>query len=213
MGLFKTQFTSNYCLGIWHMEESLDFFLKNYTLNSLETEQFHKLKHIQKKIERMAGRLLIKKLLEKHDVTCKGVLNNKHGKPYLIGYKYEISISHSHEFVAVIINFNEDAVGIDLQYINEKINVVAPRLFSDQELVDCQENLTKKCIYWSAKEALYKIHELRKLDFKNDLSIHYFDLKDKGSFIACIQEKSFNFKYELWNNYVLVYNTTNYQKL
>ncbi len=63
MGLFKTQFTSNYCLGIWHIKEDLDFFLNEYTLNAKEKEQFNKLKHEQKKLERMAGRLLIKTLL------------------------------------------------------------------------------------------------------------------------------------------------------
>ncbi len=213
MGLFKTQFTPNYCLGVWYIEEGLDFFLNEYTLNSLEQEQFEKLKHEQKKRERMAGRLLIKTLLAEHDIICEGVLNNKHGKPFLIGCNYELSISHSHDFVAVIINFNKHAVGIDLQYINEKINVVAPRLFSSEELTDCENSLTKKCIYWSAKEALYKIHELRKLDFKKDLSIHYFDLDTKGSFTACIRKKAFRFEYELWDNYVLVYNTTSHQPL
>lgn len=206
MALFKTQITPTYCLGIWKIEENLDYFFENYFLTDLEAEQFSLLNHEKKQIERMAGRLLIKNLLKMKNLNFEGVLNHETGKPYLINLPYEISISHSNEFVAVIISLTNEAVGIDLQQFDEKINIVAPRLFSEDEMKDCADSLLKKSIYWSAKEALYKIHQLRKLDFKKDLRINSFPLQEKGRFNGFLQDKSFAFYYELWDNYVLVYN-------
>ncbi|MCP4521743.1 MAG: 4'-phosphopantetheinyl transferase superfamily protein [Cytophagales bacterium] len=205
MGIFKTKITDNYLLGIWKIEESLDFFHQKYELSAQELTQYSQLRHEEKQIERMAGRVLIKELLSSLSQTCYGVLNNEKGKPYLIDQNYELSISHSKEYVAVIISLNEEAVGIDIQLIEEKISFVAPRLFTEQEMNDCQTSLTKKCLYWSAKEALYKIHQRKQLNFKKDLKISPFELKKEGTFTGFLQKKSHNFLYQVWDNYVLVY--------
>src|SRR5690606_10777059 len=95
------------------------------------------------------------------------------GKPHLLNCKYHMSMSHSNGFAAVILNKNE-SVGIDIEQVHEKIRRIEKKFLSDEEKLAASDNLEMLCMYWSAKEVLYKIYGRKKLELKKDLFIHPF---------------------------------------
>src|SRR3712207_8655610 len=61
-------------------------------------------------------------------------------------------------------------------------------LFPYTTLFRSQNNLEKLCIYWCAKETLYKVHSEKQLDFRKNIKIEKFqnegssfNLKDRKS--------------------------------
>ena len=93
------------------------------------------------------------------------------GKPFLNNQK-GISISHSHEIVAIGIS-NELDFGIDIQYKTDKIIRIQNKFLSQKESrslkkTDEIEPLIK---LWSAKESIYKALGKKGVSFSNDLEI------------------------------------------
>ena len=124
--------------------------------------------------------------------------HDKFGAPLLSNGK-AISISHSKNFIAVIIT-NKSA-SIDMEHISEKALKVAPKFLNKQERSKAN-NSEQATLFWSAKECLYKIHKERGLTFSTDLSIDYI----KESKIECyIFAQKFTLTYEKFENHWLVY--------
>ena len=137
-----------------------------------------------------------------------GMHKNEHGKPLLNGSDSEISISHSFPYVAAIWHPNQP-VGIDLEQPKEKLVQISPRFLNDRELTITGKDTTKLCIFWSAKEALYKIYSKRGLIFKRDLEVNPEDEYPwsllKGT-INKEQSLTFNLSVTIQNDYILVHN-------
>lgn len=81
------------------------------------------------------------------------------GKPVLKNSEAHLSISHTQQFAAVMFSRNK-AVGIDLENINPKVERIAHKFLREDEInaIDEEEKIGKLILYWSAKEALYKLH-------------------------------------------------------
>lgn len=118
-----------------------------------------------------------------------------------------ISISHSHEICAVIIHTAENT-GIDVQRIDEKINRIAGRFLSDQELTWCQST-RMRTMAWSMKESLYKIYGIGDYVFREQLLLEPFDLdlhESKGTILHDNgKREQFLIKYDFLKNYSLAY--------
>ena len=96
----------------------------------------------------------------------------------------------------------------------EKLTVAAydfrqPLFLSEQELENTGEDLEKICIYWCAKEALYKVYGKRGLHFASQLLVEPFILEEKGNLKGMInmQEVKLNVAlcYEIEPEFVVVY--------
>ena len=76
----------------------------------------------------------------------------------LLGYEpvidaYHVSISHTVGYVAVILSRDYE-VGIDIEYVSERVGRIAARfLRNDENFTDCRQLLTA----WCAKETMYKL--------------------------------------------------------
>ena len=100
------------------------------------------------------------------------------GKPFLNNQK-GISISHSHEIVAIGIS-NEIDFGIDIQHKTDKILKIKSKFLSKNESkllgkTGDTELLTK---LWSAKESIFKALGKEGVSFSNDLEINTINNKD-----------------------------------
>lgn len=166
----------------------------------------------QKRLEWLAGRLLIRYLVDALGLPYQGIVKDQFGKPFLKNLNYHISLSHSYPYVAAQIN-PIHAVGIDIEQPKDKLLRVAPRILNPEELENAGTNITKHCVYWSAKEALYKIYGKRGLLFTNNLSIEPFDLKKNGNLNGWIRTNGDSLlaelQYIVHDDYVLVYSKTN----
>ena len=130
------------------------------------------------------------------------------GKPYLAGDNRHISISHSHDKLAIIIN-EKEATGIDIELIRDKVLKIKHKFLSETELLDANDNIEKLLIYWAAKETLYKIYGLKEVDFIQHLFVKPFTKHNLGTIIGEINlpvfKEIFELNYQLLDDYVLVY--------
>ncbi|MDO9000324.1 MAG: 4'-phosphopantetheinyl transferase superfamily protein [Bacteroidota bacterium] len=127
------------------------------------------------------------------------------GKPFLKGRAEHISISHSHDKLAVIIN-EKESTGVDIELIRDKVLKIQHKFLNRAELEFAKDDIEKLITIWAAKEALYKVYGLKELDFIADLFVEEFD----GSVIfGKIEKGTFKGHYKLisenLDGYKLVY--------
>lgn len=186
-------------IEVFNIKEGLYFGLLN--LNAFGTE-FNLT--VKREIETKGKNYLINKLLDKETE----IKYDDKGKPYLAEDNRHISISHSHDKLAIIIN-EQESTGIDVELIRDKVLKIKHKFLSDDELIDANDNVEKLLIYWAAKETLYKIYGLKEVDFIEHLFIKSFAKHNLGTIIGTIAlpnvNESFHLNYQLLDDYVLVY--------
>jgi len=190
---------------IWKITESEEelrrgVFLKEKhqaRLNGMLSEQHRK------------GFLSVRKLLQVAGYEDNDLTYDTNGKPHLADGK-NISITHSYEFSAIIISSKN--VGIDLEMNREKIVKIAHKFIdSEFDFIKKEERYIEQLsVIWGAKEALYKMCNSRSLSFKQDMHIQPFSLNQETgkALVACKElnfECQFNFHFESFENYTLVY--------
>ncbi|MBL7862133.1 MAG: 4'-phosphopantetheinyl transferase superfamily protein [Cyclobacteriaceae bacterium] len=160
-----------------------------------------------KRLEWLAGRLLLRTLVEQCGMDFYGLEKDEYGKPYLKNLPHQISLSHSYPYVAAQINPTL-AVGIDLEQPKSKLLNIASRVLAPTELTDAGTDVLKHCVYWCAKEALYKSYGKRGLHFAIHLRIEPFTLMRSGELSGKIQVNGFTreltLTYSIQPDYVLV---------
>ena len=165
----------------------------------------------QKKLEWLSGRTLIKTLVEHSGLEYHGLHKDEFGKPFLKNHPNPISLTHSFPYVAAQIDMQQ-SVGIDLEQPKEKLLKIAHRVMADYELADAGQDIVKHCVYWCAKEALYKVYGRRGLIFSNHLNIEPFTLQPFGNLKGRIEDHGIEMKvdlcYSVQPEYVLVYTKT-----
>ena len=162
-----------------------------------------------KRLEWLAGRLLIRNLLQSMNLQFNGIVKDEFGKPFLKNIPHHISLSHSYPYVAAIVD-QDKIVGIDLEQPKEKLLRIAPRILASDELQDAGEDLIKHCVYWCAKEALIKVYGKKDLTLAENLIIRPFQLKNEGNITGRIivkdTETTIPLQYKIFEDFVVVFN-------
>lgn len=165
----------------------------------------------QKQLEWLAGRVLIKTLVEQSGMPYHGLYKDEFGKPYLKDHPNPISLSHSFPYVAAQLDASV-SVGIDLEQPKDKLLNIAHRIMAEGERIDAGQDVVKHCVYWCAKEAMYKIYGKRGLIFSNHLNVVPFVLQKSGELKGRIEDNGRSvdvaLKYTVQPEYVLVYTKT-----
>ncbi len=165
MPLFKEWTINNNALAaIWKIEESEEFFSSNTGIES-------NIKNEKRRVEHLAGRYLLKHLVE--DFPLMSIGKDEHDKPRIEDNEYYFSISHSWPYVAAMIDPHNEA-GIDIQTWHHNIGRIQDKFLSEaeQKLFHNEQLIT---LAWCAKEAAYKWNGKRGVDFIEHLPIEYFD--------------------------------------
>ena len=141
-------------IAVWKLTETEEELLSCRNLSAEETDYLSHLTNKRRRIEWLASRILLQKLLGQN-IQIEYLPN---GKPILTHPKYFLSISHSKDFVAVIISPNKN-VGVDIEKIRDNIGALKDKFLSSKELktIDTSDNLMLH-LHWGAKEATYKIY-------------------------------------------------------
>ncbi len=207
--LLKKTLENETVICIWQVDEPADFFLQNLDLQSVEAEELAKLKG-RRRLEWLASRYLVHDMLLSMGYEDRvPVLKDEFGKPHIWGNPFHLSFSHSHEMVAVILA--KTATGIDVQFMVPKIEILAKRFMSTAELDSLrpESRLEHIHVYWGAKEALYKAHGRRELDFRSHIFIEPFDYQPVGRTTGKVDKDgelwSFEVFYEKIEGYILVW--------
>lgn len=194
-------------LGLWEITESEEWLLSNIQLSGKEKQYLGRFRAEERKKQWLAYRHLLYVMMGKKQVA---VEYDKNGKPVIMNSDLHVSVSHSGHYAAAITRRNTP-VGIDIEKVSARIQKVEDRFLSDTERLDLQpdDKLDKLCIYWCAKEALYKFHGRKEIDFRKHLLIDHFALNLQGRLKGKVIKEEFNQEYQLHfkkiDDYYLVY--------
>jgi phosphopantetheinyl transferase len=165
--VYQHTINNNTKLGLWHIQEPEEFFLKKVPLKRDVT-------HPHKRFQHLAGRYLLPTLFE--DFPLEEILIADTRKPFLPEEQYHFSISHCGNFAAAIAS-SEQRVGIDIEQPTEKIFRIIHKFLNENEknLLDepmgTGQLLQMATLLWSSKEAMFKWYGNGGVDFKNHMHI------------------------------------------
>ncbi len=174
-------------IGIWEINENIDFFQNHMILYPEEEKEVKKLSD-RKKIEWMASRFLL------HIMSGRRIrgacLKDSYGKPFLSGSRFHISMSHSGNRAAVIASPFKS--GIDIQKRVEKITRIKHKFCTDSELAHLPEGREIEFLHyiWGAKESIYKAYGRRALDFKENMGLKFHTIADNGGIAEGLMNKN-----------------------
>lgn len=143
--------------------------LSETLLTASEAREF---RHPRRRLESAAVRNVLQQMLQRNNVNYRGLIKDQYGRPSLKGTSFEISVSHSGDLAAAVIHPSE-RLGIDVERISDKISRVLPRFLHENEAAQVKDDDVLKCFFWCAKEAAYKWHGTRKLDFRRDIRLDF----------------------------------------
>mgnify|MGYP001188625312 CR=1 FL=1 len=209
MPLYKViSLSKNTKLYLWKITEDLDFLYKNVRLKDSSLERLEGMKAAS----HQKGFLAVRMLLQHNEYTDFDLYYDAFGKPHIKPQgcavkDVEISISHSHDFSAIVIS--EQKVGFDMEILKDKTLKLAPRYMDVSHLKNLNEEdeLIKATVVWGIKESVFKIKNEIGISFKDHIFENDFNLSDK----KCTVELRFNNKVEHFDivfdcieNYVFV---------
>lgn len=149
MPLLRKHIQNDVIVGLWKISD-YDMVSQNvpYVLwVTLEAESMFR-SAIRRK-EYVAERILLREIFNGKELNIE---HNADGKPF-IANGYNISISHTRGYVAIIVS-DKHEVGIDIEYINDRVCKIANRFMREDEHAD---NIISLIVHWCAKETVYKL--------------------------------------------------------
>lgn len=174
--------------ALWHILESEEELLDRLQAGARELEELSIIRNETRRLEWLACRILLKQLAYSQQVNYTELKKDSFGKPYLAGSPAFISLSHSFPFAAAILN-TEKEVGIDIEKSRSQLLRIRHKFLNQKELSCAGDNLEKLCVFWTAKEALYKLYGKRGLHLQEDIQIDPFELEEEGEIIGRLVTK------------------------
>lgn len=183
--VFNKNIDDDTILAVWKIEETEAELLSGLQLKQHETDFISSLNNGKRLLHWLSTRVLLRTMLNTSEyIDCR---MDDHGKPYLPDLDYHISLSHSYDYASVIIGKTKK-VGVDIELIKHKIKSIKHKFLSDIELAQKQvgDNIDGLYVCWCAKEAIYKWNGRKGLEFKQDIHIKPFKLKNEGKLTALV---------------------------
>lgn len=183
--VFNRKIDDQTILAVWKIEETEEQLLASLQLKQHELDVIASLSNGKRALHWLGTRVLLRTMLNTADyIDCR---MDDHGKPYLVNSDTHISLSHSYDYAAVIVG-KDKKVGVDIELIKHKIKSIKHKFLSDVELAQKQigDNTDGLYVSWCAKEAIYKWHGKKGLEFKQHIHIKPFKLKKEGSLQALV---------------------------
>lgn len=171
-------------IAVWHINETEDFFLAEVPLQK-------NISHWHKRLQHLAGRLLLKEMYPEFPVKLIRIADTK--KPFLENEPYHFSISHCGDYAAAIAS-KSYRVGVDVELKNDKIDRIQHKFIFKHEL----KTLHKQCampvnkmltLVWSAKESVFKWWGVGNVDFKKDIKLKTIAGNPEQGVMHCIFKK------------------------
>lgn len=183
---------------IWNITETLEELRANSILNENSNLRLRAMKSIL----HQRAFLSVRKLLEIANYSDLDLYYDATGKPHLKD-KF-ISITHSHEFSAIIIS--DEKVGVDIELQREKILKIASKFSS--ESIGKENEIKELTVIWGAKEAVFKIRNEVGISFKKHIFVNPIKLSETTTTATLYLDTTkqlFDIHYLEIQNYMLVY--------
>lgn len=195
--------------AIWKIEESADELLSKLQLSRSERAFLERLNKGKRTLNWLGTRVLLRSMLDTPGyIDCP---SDENGKPYLVNFPHKISLSHSFDYAAVMLSTTHE-VGIDMELVKPKIELIANKFMQEGELKQLTDNQYIEQLYvcWCAKEAVYKLQGKKGVSFKDNIWVEPFSYQSEGSYITAhlrgpYQNVTYNVYYERFQEYMLGY--------
>lgn len=180
-------------MAVWHITEPEDFFLASVPVQ-------REIKHWHKRLQHLAGRLLLKELYPGFPVGMIQVADTK--KPFLENEPYHFSISHCGDYAAAIVS-KTHRVGVDVELPHSKIGQVQHKFIYEHEFKELTDQLLHlsqrtpmtndqvRTLIWSAKESVFKWWGRGEVDFKKDIVLKKITGFPQQGMLQCIFKNEF----------------------
>jgi len=192
-------------LVLWKITEELDDLMACVNINEADKLRLNSFGSISRKKEFITTRILLQSVLGEGI----RIVNNEHGKPLLVNSDYEISISHSKDYVGIMLGVSYE-MALDIEYLSDRVYRICDRFLSKDELSFISETNKQLHLYqhWCAKECLIKLYgkkdallieELKIFPFKPSQSVFSGELIRKDYSIK------YDFHHQTFDSYLLVW--------
>lgn len=204
----REQYSDGCILGIWKIAETVEQLLSLFPDGLKKRAERHigRIRSEKRAAEWLSVRLMLFLLLEDEKI----VRHLNDGRPYLTDGSYNISISHTKCYAAILLNKTK-VVGIDIEEISDRVHRVSSKFISEDEYVYEPLSKVHMLLHWSAKETMFKMMEEREIDFKQHLHLTKFIPEEKGIIDAhetkTDHQTRFSIRYEVHPEYVLTWAT------
>ena len=194
-------------IGIWHITETEEELKELSATPSDEMEEISFIRSESLRKQRLAVRALLNTMFDEKVYLS----HHDNGKPYIENNSINISITHTANYVAVILHDEED-VGIDIESLDRDFSAVEKKALSEDEIEDLEDDKRNEqlAIYWCAKEAIFKRLSVYNLDFAEQIEIERFRPRGEGELEATFinkdgDEEEFDLEYMTFDRHVLVW--------
>ena len=169
-------------IGLWEISEALEELELLADLTPTDAINYSGISAIHRKKEWLATRALLNELTGERTL----IKYHNDGRPYPDNANYQISISHTKGFVAIMLH-QTCLPGIDIELATRQVSRVASRFLSPDEFDVCHEasgfSNHKLLLHWCAKEAIFKMVPFSDIEFSTDIQIKLGEpIRDSGSF-------------------------------
>ena len=157
-------------IGLWKISEEPEELEQLASLSLPDLITYSGISALHRKKEWLATRAMLRELLGK----TTSINYHNDGRPYLESGKYNISISHTTGFVAIMLH-GINIPGIDIELASRQVSRVASRFLSPDEVEACRGTTEfsnhKLLLHWCAKEAIFKMIPFSNVEFSTDIQI------------------------------------------
>jgi len=192
--------------GIWKIDESWEELLKLSAYPERYVATLDRFTVNTRKTEWLAVRMLLKHLVNE-EVE---IAYYQTGVPYLPNCPFNISISHTKGYAAVILD-EKKTLGIDIEYYSDRVHRIKTRFMNDIELALFPDlNTEQLLVCWSAKESAFKAMHKRVVDLQTDLHIVSFEYTGLSGYLFIKEtftqrQAVYKVEYRITPDFVLTY--------
>ncbi|EMR02108.1 4'-phosphopantetheinyl transferase family protein [Cesiribacter andamanensis] len=178
-----TQETANGAAGswaLWRLDEPEEELLARLDTTIFDTAELQQIRVEQRRKEWLGCRLALQTLLAAYPVATDlstrqagsslRMHKNELGRPYLLGRELHISLSHAYPYAGAALH-PRLSVGLDVEQVREQLLRIRHKFLSAHEQALLGDNLEQLCLWWAAKEALYKLNGQPGLIFARDMLV------------------------------------------
>ncbi len=156
-------------LALWKTTEELDNLLDLVQPEGKELYAFERITNPRRKKEWLSARALLRELIGQKSI----IDYSPDGRPFIKGSDLNISISHTGNYVAILIHPTR-LPGIDIEQLGRPVGKVAKRFLAVEEYEFCQAHSSPSqamLIHWCGKEAVFKIVPYSNIDFAKQIKL------------------------------------------
>lgn len=181
----RKDFADGSTIGIWEVLENEAELLRLYPADEGELKLMHSFTHPYRRSQFLATRALL------HSLVPNGkIVYDENGKPFLQSVlQSHMSVSHTGNLIAIqIAGF---ACGIDMERVRPKIERIAAKFLSEEELPEAiQEPATDRLyVYWCVKEAIYKVYGKKNVSLRTNIFVNKIDNPVEGYSVAVLKHE------------------------